>query len=380
MRRLLTQSIPKNQFEMETWSDQPIHPNFRVKFFIDTNILVYLVDKTFLSLCDFVYAAKSSNFIELVSSKYVIFEFVGVRKKEHYLRKVAASSKLSTKGEINFTSLLKYQNRLDDPLVPFDTVISDIKKDIDQELNEIATNYKIDYNYSTLHDDQLSPTSEICLTTKIANQDSLVLVSAILPQRGTVSHHMQVLTNDGEFANFSSHPSLDTIFSSLNVERPSVIAINNIIGLDKSAYNLTQSHTKANVEQHLKDVILRLIVEKNTKYYLGKTFPPASSTFPKDVICFKHNLNQPAVANVYITVISKDLNFVYTSSRAIVNLQYKGNNVNAGDIFSDDTQNHVAYKLLDYDVDGNPIQVDTTIIDAIRAEGNLVFIHPDSTL
>lgn len=362
---------------MEPWSDSPIHPSFTIKFFIDTNILVYLVDNTFQSLTDFIDLAKDLRFVELVSSKYVIFEFTGVRKREHYLRKVVSESKLSIKGEINFSSLLNYQNKFEAPEVSFDNIINKIKSDVETELLDISTNYKINYNYSTLHDDQLHPTSQICLSTKLANQDCLVLVSGVMPQPGMANGDLQILTNDGDFVRFyaEADANLDSLFKGYKVQKPQILAINSVF----PGLNLKQEINKINLENHLVTAILKLIVEKNKNNYLGKTIQPDSQSFPKDVIAFKINLNMPVPENFYITIISKSLKFIYTTKKKIGKLQHNGSEVNKGHIFTDDSKNKVAFKAIDIDsATGKDLAIDQTIIAQLREEGNLVFIHPDS--
>ena len=373
----MTPTIQKKVFSMENWSDSPVHQSFSIKFFVDTNILVYLIDNTYQSLSDFIELSKDCKFIDLVSSKYVIFEFVGIRKKEHYLRKVAAGSKVSGKGEINFSSLLTYQNKYEAPEADFDTVIPIIKKAVEEEVEKIARDYDIQYDYSILHEDQLSPTFDICLSTKIANQDSLVLITSVLPQPLTTHGSVQLLTNDADFAKYYNKANVDHIFTNHAISKPSVLPINNIEGEKKSFINLKDDIKKIDIGKHLKNKIIRLILEKNDALFLGKTFPP-SATFPNNVISFKLISNRLAPENIYLTVISKELNFIYTSKRKISSLWNNGSALATGFISPADTKINVSYKLVDIDDTGNEIAVSMDIINAIRAEGNLVFIHPDS--
>lgn len=366
---------------MKAWSDSPIHPNFTVKFFVDTNILVYLVDDTYASLTDFIHLSKDSKFIELVSSKYVIFEFVGVRKREHYLRKVANASKKSDKGEINFSSLLNLRNinSFDTPGVDFVTVIPDIKRDVEEELQKIATDYKIYFDYSTIHGDQLTPTFEVCLSTKISNQDSLVLISAVLPQPKTYMDGLQLLTNDGEFVKFFDEANIDHVFSTFNIEKPVVSAIDKINSQGNTKINLKETINKEDLEGHLKDKIVRLIKEKNKSFFIGTTFTPTGAGFPNDAICFKFNLNQEVPRDIYITVLGKNLDFIYTSKKKTSALLHSGEELEAGHIFTNGAKNKVSYKLVDVDAQGNEVAISADIVNAIRTEGNLVFVHPDST-
>lgn len=364
---------------MKAWSDSPIHPCFTTKFFVDTNILVYLVDNSYQSLTDFIELSKESEFIELVSSKYVIFEFVGVRKKEHYLRKVASVSPKSIKGEINFSSLLKYVKVFENPGVDFNSVMPNIKLDVEAEVEMIASDNKINFEYSTIHGAQLNPTFELCLSTKISNQDSLVFISAILPQPDEFSTGLQLLTNDKEFVKFYSEANIEHIFSTHNISKPDVIGIDKIIGKKNKSINLTEENSKENLASHLNENIIRLIMEKNKLLYLGTTFPPSNNNFPENIICFKFKANTIAPRGIYISILSKNLDFLYTSRKKIDALHHNNKELPIGFI-SSNTKINVSFRIVDIDINGDEIPVSMEIITALRSEGNFVFIHPDSKI
>lgn len=367
-------NIPTKLFNMKLWSDSPIHPSFTVKVFVDTNILSYLVDNTYQSLSDFIDFATHSIFVELVSSKYVIFEFVGVRKKEHYLREVAAASKLSPTGKINFSSLLKYQNKFSAPEAPFNTVISKIKREVEDELERVSNDFKIDFQYSTLHDDQLKPTFEICLSTKISNQDCLVLISSVIPQPSIYSNYLELLTNDNDFAKFVTDSDIDPLFSSFNIPKPSVSHIERIIG----NINLTKDNDTEKVHAAIKNLITNLIIVKNQELFLGKTFKPHNTALPENLICFKLEKGVVVRKDIYITVLSKDLDFIYTSKIKVPALHHNGSALAEGFVSQSDENINVSYMLVDLDINGAEVAADKQITSAIRQEGNLVFIHPDS--
>ena len=366
-------------FKMYPWSDSP-HPNFQVKFFVDTNILVYLVDKTYPSLINFIELSRDSKFVELVSSNYVIFEFIGVRKKEHYLRKVANSVEKSDKGEINFSSLLTYHNKFEAPEVPFESVAALIKADVKAELDIISTTYDINYDFSTLHKEQLEPTSDICLETKIGNQDSLVLVSAILPKPGIKTDNLYLITNDADFVNFFEKANIDHLFTQHNLQKPSLVKIDKIENLTKSILSLKNPVELVEIQKYLNDSIIKMILEKNRPLFLGKTITPTSPTFPKDLVCFKFNLNTVVPKNIYLTVISKDLSFIYTSKKKIIALHHGASTLAKGHIFTDEAKNKVSYKLVEIDDNGEDIPPNFDMIEILREEGHYVFIHPDSFL
>ncbi|KAA6319380.1 hypothetical protein EZS27_030720, partial [termite gut metagenome] len=56
---------------MEAWSHSPVK-EFEITFFVDTNILSYLIDETYPLLNEFVKYLKESPVINLVSSEYAL--------------------------------------------------------------------------------------------------------------------------------------------------------------------------------------------------------------------------------------------------------------------------------------------------------------------
>lgn len=367
---------------MKAWTD-PVHSTFCVRFFLDTNVLVYLVDETFQGLTDLIELLNNSPFSELTSSKYVIFEFVGVRKREHYLR-LAAETVRTSGGQVNFSSLIRYKDSYSIPNVDFEKVIPDIQKEVDEELKKIISYYGIDYEYSSLHKDQLQPTFDTCLSSKLDNQDCLVLISSVLPQPDCTNEDIILLTNDAKFlSDFDSAKSnIDKILSSHSISLPRLVPLNNIKLAEGGALNLTAPIDKAELEEKLTPLLLETIKKKvsslNPSLYLGTTFKPTSARFPPNGICFKLVEDYQLPENVYVTILSKELDFIYNSKKKITAFSHNGTAVTGGYELPPGRKNNISFLLEEDDEEGNPKAIDADIIDALRAEGNLVFLHPDS--
>ena len=364
---------------MRPWTETPVHQEFTVKVFLDTNILVYLVDDTHASLTSFFLIAKDSPFCELVSSKFVMFEFVGIRKREHYLRKVASNSKKSAKGEINFASLLnqKYINSFSAPEVEFNDVVEDIKRDVEQEIEKITTELGIDFGYSIVHDDQLAPTFDICLSSKISNQDSLVLISSILPTSKENISSVIVFTNDGEFASsFVGSQAIDNQFQKHNLEKPNLKLISNI---DGNVNLKITTHTHEQLERHFSKVMLDTIIKRNQPRFLGLTFPPTGQNFPNDVVSFQLVESYALPQNVYVTIVAKNLDFIYTTKRRVVFWQ-NGAAVPEGYVSPapPNARANTSFKVVAIDDDNNAVAPAQEIMNALREQGNCVFLHPDN--
>lgn len=364
-------------FQLQSWSSNPVHPSFSLKLFLDTNILSYIVDGTYPSLNRFLSLLRETGFVQLVTSRYVIFEFVGIRKREHYLRKVADSSKKLMTGEVNFSSLLRYQNSFGAPNVSFDDIALQIKKSVDEEIELIAREHEVDITYSVVHDEQLQPTFELCLSTKIANQDSLVLISSVFPQPSIPSNNVHLLTNDGELINLLSQESTSKVFENLKMHKPHVIAINRV-KTKTSTCDLTQVQQEDSIMMLIKAKVLELIKSANKSNFLGVTFTPRKE-LPEGVVCFKIQPNTAVPQNFYLSIISRDLDFVYSSPTSIDHIYHSNSPLPEGFKFESSTnKRNVSVRLAGINEIGKPISLSSEIRDALQQADNLVFIHPDT--
>jgi hypothetical protein len=316
--------------------------------------------------------------VEMVSSKYVIFEFVGVRKREHYLRAAAAKTATLPNGKINFTSILKYKDGYSMPDIKFEEVVAEIQKEVNIEVEKISTDFKINYQYSSFHEDQLSPTFDVCLTSKISNQDSLVLVSSVLPFPKTSYDNVVLLTNDSSFVSSFESAQITNTLGNHSVSAPKVYSVEKISLKGGGHINLVVPNQKQALEVLTKQKITELILEKHSENFMGITFTPNNQNLPEGVIPFKLKKNYPVRNNIYITIIGKNLDFIYTSRNKVIALQHNGNELNTGYVSPVDNKINVAFKINDIDENGAELAVDPVIVTEIRTDGNYVFVHPDS--
>jgi hypothetical protein len=357
---------------MKSWSDIPVHEEFCIKFFLDTNLLVYLIDSTYPRLNDFINILNNSPFARIISSRYVIFEFVGARKREHYFRIAAKNSESTPDGNINFSSLFKFRDQFDNPNAVFKDEIKNIKKAVNEEIERISRDFNIDFEYSFFHSDQLQPTIEVCLASKISNHDSLVLISAILPQsKGT--EQIVLLTNDGAFVNSYYNENVETILKNKSIKTPELLKIDNIpediILLGKDCTD------QKDLEDKVKTMLGKQISKKMGQKFIGKTFPPTGADFPNDCISFSMALERTLKNGLYITVLGKGLDFIYTTKKPV---EFWNNGAPIeGEFLPQQDNRNISCKIVDVDENDNEIAVQD-IINYLRTEGNFVFIHPDN--
>jgi hypothetical protein len=364
---------------MEPWSDLPVRSRFRIKFYLDTNILAYLVDNTYSGLTQTINYLKDSEFADLVSSKYVIFEFVGIRKREHYLQKVLDKSKSGVSGRVNISSLLKYKDNFNAPEVKFEDVQADIKTTIEAELESITNNFGIDYSANILHDSLLNPTFDINLSSKVSKEDSLVLTSSVWTDATTKESFVVLASNDQQFFESYEPSLLNPVFASHGLTPPLIEHLRDIKLGSGTKVNLTDSNDDAKLTTFLPSKLIALILAKNQSLFLGETFLPAGAGFPTDAICFKLQPNTLLKNNIYLTIIGKNLEFIYSVKCPVADFFYNSLTPIATYPFTNATEVNVAFTPKD-NATGTLLSLDAAIISRLREDGNLIFINPDGMI
>lgn len=356
-------------------SDKPID-HFRIKFFLDTNILTYLIDNSFSGLSKALEYFKNCIFTDLISSHYVIFEFVGIRKREHYQRDVLAKNS-EQDSSVSASSLSREIDEFNCPVVRFADVKLTIEEKVRDELKKIVNDYGIVYENNLLHNKLLQPTFDINLGSRISKEDSLVLVSSIWPDELTLESFIFLLSNDREFVKAYSEVDLNSIFSNYSLSNPILEHLKSMQLDAKHCLNLTDDSENHKLQQFLPNKVKELLINKNESLFLGKTVRCGNSAnFPRDVVCFKLNSNTELNQGIFITFIGKDLDFIYTTRTKV-------------DDFWDQTsiQNYpyvktskcdISFRPLELDDNGDQIRLPDNVISKLRETGNLVFINPDS--
>jgi len=359
---------------MQPWSDLPVISDFKIKFYLDTNILSYILDNTYTGITTSIQLLGQCEFSDLVSSRFVIFELAGIRKKEHFLRE--ALNIQSGTGTTNLSSLLKYKDEYSSSAVDFSLIKDQIKLKVEQEIDNIINTYFIDYKGNLLHDELLEPTVEICLSSKISKEDSLVLVSALLPERHKPEEKICLITKDKQFTKAFSEFNLEPILQAFSLNKPSVEHIDGIGLSDGANVNLTNQADDIRLPGFWIDKIKEMILEKSRRLFLGKTFVPHSQNLPANCICFRLNPNTHLPNNISLTFISDALDFIYSIKIAIPEFWHSGAITQYP--FQSPTAQNISFLGYETDVNNVPIPIPANIMARLREANHLVFIHPDS--
>ena len=361
---------------MRPWSDYPTE-SFSIRVFLDTNILVFLIDNSFPSLSTFIKLASKSPLYHLVSSKFVLYEFVGVRKKEHYLRKIAADAKRSRKGEINFSTIIKAANvrGFDSRDVDFEPLIQKIRRDVNLEIKKIVTGYGEIFDYGSVYTEQLGSVFDLCLRSRLSNSDSYVLISAVGPSPGTNVPKIALLTDDQAFFKYADGVYGPNPLKKNKLCTPEMWSVTEASFLGPGT-NLRRAISPRTLKSKFINGTISIIKEQNPGLFLGKTFKPTN--LPPNLVSFKLEKGQKAPPNKYVSIIGKDLDFIFTSKTKIDNFWLNGAPITLTTRFPSNRKNNVSMRLRDIDSRGVEQDVDPAIMEILRGDGNYVFLHPEN--
>lgn len=354
---------------MEKWSARL--EKFTINFFVDTNILVYLVDGKYPSLTAFVKALSETPVVGLYASEYVLSEFIGVRKQEDYFQAVIDKSRQEGKT-INLSEFLKHNKTYEIKDYGYDSLKDVVKQKVDEEIERVTREFGITFlrNNNTL---LVGPMKEVCLSTRISKEDSLVLVSTLFREKEEIiTEPVILLTNDSEFCKFAnlSKEYIGSVLAEEGLLNPGVECVNTIgkVVNFKTVKNLTQEIEDIN--KCVADYLIACMKELFDEYYIGNTLKVNFKNAPAHTLGI--DVKTPELKNrLFIAIVSKDMDYIYCP-RAQADF-HKGQNSIGEKFVPQKDDSHVSFVC-----DTEDVVVSDEIFNKLNDDGNLVFVHPDS--
>ena len=355
----------------------PIDNNFRIKIALDTQILAYWIDNTYPNLSLFIEELSKSPFVDIVCSRFAIYEFVGIRKVEHYLRCLIYKP-TENGAKPNFTSALKYKNEFNNPEIPYSKVFPEIKKAVENELKVIDDLLDIDCDTLTFPNELWEPHQDLVLSTRISKEDSLLLMSSIFNDELKKEDYLVLLTNDKQFYDAIEEESGE-IFQKHNLTKPKVYSLKEM-NIEGTTINLVSDKKE---EEIIKDFttkfILERIKEKNQKLYIGKV-SSCSKNLQGKLLCFKLEANT-LKNNLYLSILSKNLEYLYNIGSKLTNFHAKREKIEKypyTPIKYIDEKGKDISRNISVQVKVNEDYLNEEDYSKISKTGDLVFIHPDT--
>lgn len=344
---------------------------FQINFFLDTNILCYLIDNTFPTLTAFIKALKEMPVVQLYSSEYVLAELFEVRKKEDYFHEVWERANNDGKF-INISSFIKFNKRYDIPDYEYQGDLAEaVKKKVDEDVMKIINEFNISFT-NTFNDKLLGPMKRICLSTKISREDSLVLVSSVYKNSiEEVSEKVILLTGDKDFYEWAtnSRAEISTVFN--DGKTPIIEHIgslgNAVAGFTGGTQSLKNNEI-ADVNYLAIQYVMTCLMDAYKYRLLGKVTIRECVHAPKHLIAFKAE-KELKVKEMYTFVLTKSLSFLY-SPKLISKFYHKGKPIEVP--FSPKGGDNLVTFVCDED--------NEEVFKLVNEEGNLIFIHPENDI
>ena len=345
---------------MEKWSAQL--DNFKINFFLDTNILCFLIDNTYPALTAFIKALAQMPVVRLFSSEYVLAELFEVRKKENYFQEVLKRAESDGKF-INISSFIKYNKRYEIPDYHYEGGLADaVKHLVDKDIDKIMRDFNISFE-NMFNERLLQPMKGICLATKISREDSLVLASSVYKNNtDKVSGRVILVTGDLDFYNWAIASKKDISNILCEDSIPDIEHISNL----GSCVNLREKIE--NVEDVAIQYVLNCFKETFSKSYIGNIIVRNCPNPPKNLIAVKANA-QLQTADSYLAILSKDLSFVYCP-QSKSKFFHCGGPIKAP--FTPTSGKNIVTFICE--------ETEKDVFNQVNTEGNLVFIHPDADI
>ncbi len=270
---------------------------FRISIFLDTNILVYLVDNTFQNLTNAVNFLKECPFVDLYTSEYALLEFINKRKQEYYLKK------LVYEFNINLVTAFNYHKEFNANEVSFESIKNEIKTKVENDIITLANN-GVELEQHKLNQGIFDISKEICLNSKLTIYDSLVIASSLQP------YCEIIFTNDSNFEKFyTENTDLDTIFTKFGKLKPQILSSKKAEGINFVDNNKLETFDK--IKQVWVKIILNKVKEK--ELYLGEIF--TQNCGRDSIICFTLATNCILEKEMFFTIVDRELSNIYESKK-----------------------------------------------------------------
>ena len=341
---------------------------FQINFFLDTNVLCYLIDNTFPTLTAFIKALKEMPVVNLCSSQYVMAELLEVRKKEDYFHEVM--NRANDDGKfINISSFIKYNKRYEIPGYEYEGDLAEaVKKKVDEDIDKITHEFGISFG-SYFNERLLAPMKGICLSTKISREDSLVLVSSVYKSSiEEVSERVILLTGDKDFYDWATDSKDDISGVFKEGKTPDIEYIGNL-GAGLAGYTGGTKSLKSKIEnvgELAVHYVTSCLMDTYKDRLLGKVTIRKCSRELKHLIAFKAEAELKE-KELYTLVLTKNMSFLY-SPKPLSKLYHCGKQIETP--FAPKGGNNLVTFVCE--------ENDEEVFNVVNAEENYVFIHPDS--
>lgn len=243
---------------------------FKVDLFLDTNILVDYVLGTNPILTYSIDYLNNKRAVRLHSSHYVEFELAEVLKicffghsvLGHYPNKREKSRIKSNNWIANGIDYLQKTQ--------------EVSTKVNMEMTKLKSNFNQLFDDHVLHESLIAPTRSFLLQSKVSREDCMVAVSSVFPTNNERLKFVALLSNDSQFCSSITNngSTIDSVLSQEGLNKPLMLDAKNLSCESvKSHFNISRiQYDKQKIEKFWDKMILDLVIRKNERQYIGKTY------------------------------------------------------------------------------------------------------------
>lgn len=296
-----------------------VEEKFRVNIYLDTNILVDYSEKNYPLLNTSINLLAKSQFVNLRSSHFVLFEYTEVRKANLFRKIIVSKDRLSVWKRLLSLFCRGKRNRVFNKAYikrcrwcvggeDYDTYASEITTQVEKEVSFIKEELNIDFDEHILHSQLISPTINLCLHSKLSKEDCLVILSCVLPKENVPLSNCVILSRDKDmFRSFDEkRAEIDQLFKIKGLTTPVLVkgtSLNGRVDL--------YSNSVTDLKKCWSDVISSLIIQNNASDFIGKTYSYGTNgPSTKCVFFILNDRNAELRPMTELYFIAKDLSWV----------------------------------------------------------------------
>lgn len=246
-----------------------VEDRYKIHIYLDTNILVDYVEQNNSLLNKSLEYLSNCPFVILRSSHYVEFEFVEVRKRNEFYKCVRGS--LPAQNE-NMSFVKEWI--LDGKT--YEEYKTTITNKVEEDLIKVKEQLDIDFDDHVLHEKLIEPTKDICLSTNISREDTLVMVSCVFPKPDDKLPFGVILSNDKQYKDAFEN-SKDTIENTLkkkDISIPSFLSIKQLQYGKGNIINLNVQNINIDIASLWNWIVRQMIMKKHCDAFVGETLAP----------------------------------------------------------------------------------------------------------
>ena len=246
-----------------------VEDRYKIHVYLDTNILVDYVEQNNSLLNKSLEYLSNCPFVILRSSHYVEFEFVEVRKRNEFYKCVRGTLPAPDEN-MSFVKEWILDGKT------YEEYKAIVTNKVEKDLKKVKEQLDIDFDDHVLHKELIEPTKDICLSSNISREDTLVMVSCVFPKPDDKLPFGVILSNDKQYKDAfeNSKDTIENILKKKDISIPSFLSIRQLQYKKGSVINLNVQNINIDITLLWNWIVRQMIMKKHCDAFVGETLVP----------------------------------------------------------------------------------------------------------